>query len=44
MHGGSRDKAVGNAFKAYYDTGLRKKLPVWSDSEPQEAELEEAVA
>lgn len=31
MNGGSRDKAVGHAFKAYYDIGLRKKLPPWDD-------------
>lgn len=43
MHGGSRDKAVGHAFKAYYDIGLRKKLPDWNEPAAKEAELE-AVA
>lgn len=43
MHGGSRDKAVGHAFKAYYDIGLRKKLPAW-DQGAEEPELQEAVA
>jgi hypothetical protein len=43
MHGGSRDKAVGHAFKAYYEMGLRKKLPQWEDVE-DESSVEEAVA
>ena len=44
MHGGSRGKAVGHAFKAYYDLGLRKKLPPWTDGEDEAGGLEEAVA
>jgi hypothetical protein len=44
MHGGSRDKAVGHAFKAYYDLGLRKKLPPWTDGEDEAGGPEEAVA
>jgi hypothetical protein len=44
MHGGSRDKAVGHAFKAYYDLGLRKKLPPWTDGEDEAGGSEEAVA
>lgn len=43
MHGGSRGKAVGHAFKAYYDIGLRKKLPPWGDGD-DEAGPQEAVA
>lgn len=43
MHGGSRGKAVGHAFKAYYDLGLRKKLPPWEDADDG-ATVEEAVA
>jgi hypothetical protein len=43
MHGGSRGKAVGHAFKAYYDIGLRKKLPAWDDAD-EASELEAAVA
>lgn len=43
MHGGSRGKAVGHAFKAYYDLGLRKKLPPWSDKDDS-TQVEEAVA
>lgn len=43
MHGGSRGKAVGHAFKAYYDSGNRKKLPAW-DQAAEEREIEEAVA
>lgn len=33
MHGGSRDKAVGHAFLAYYNVGVRRKLPPWDDSD-----------
>jgi hypothetical protein len=40
MHGGSRDKAVGAAFLTYYNVGVRRKLPEWT----QAAELEEVAA
>jgi hypothetical protein len=33
MHGWSRDKAVGHAFLAYYNVGVRRKLPPWDDSD-----------
>jgi hypothetical protein len=43
MHGGSRGKAVGYAFKAYYDIGLRKKLPPWDDKD-DDGKAEEVAA
>lgn len=36
MHGGSRDKAVGHAFLAYYNIGVRRKLPAWDATVEQE--------
>jgi len=36
MHGGSRDKAVGHAFLAYYNVGVRRKLPAWDNAEVAE--------